>query len=61
MAKQDSNLVVYELPWAGDVYFFGGFNMKKAPFDNVKVRQAALHGIDREGMAKALGYGIGMP
>lgn len=60
-AKGDSNLVTYEMPWAGDVYFFGGFNLSKPPFDNVKVRQAALYGIDREGMAKALGYGIGVP
>ncbi|MHB0871767.1 MAG: ABC transporter substrate-binding protein, partial [Chloroflexota bacterium] len=60
-AKGDTNLVVNELPWAGDVYFFGGFNLKKAPFDNLKVRQAALYGIDREGMAKAIGYGIGVP
>jgi len=60
-AKNDSNLVTSELPWAGDVYFFGGFNVTKAPFNDVKVRQAALYGIDREGMAKALGFGIGTP
>lgn len=60
-AKNDPNLVTYQLPWAGDVYFYGGFNLKKAPFDNVKVRQAVQYAIDREGMAKALGFGIATP
>lgn len=60
-AKADPNLVTYELPWVGDVYFYGGFNIKRSPFNDVRVRQAALYGIDREGMAKAIGFGFGMP
>jgi len=60
-AKADPNLVTYELPWVGDVYFYGGFNIKRPPFNDVRVRQAALYGIDREGMSKAIGFGFGVP
>ena len=59
--KADPNLVLYELPWAGQNYFKVGFNAKAAPFNDVRVRQAALMGIDRAGMAKALGFGVGVP
>src|SRR5262245_15887378 len=59
--KADSNLVLYELPWAGQNYFKVGFNAKASPFNDVRVRQAALMGIDRAGMAKALGFGVGVP
>mgnify|MGYP005842510405 CR=1 FL=1 len=59
--KADPNMVVVEQPWAGEVWFFGGFNVDKPPFNDVRVRQAALYGIDREGMAAALGFGIGVP
>jgi peptide/nickel transport system substrate-binding protein len=61
VAKTDSNFVVHELPWGSDIYFYGGFNVTRPPFDNVKVRQAVLHAIDRESMAKAIGFGIGTP
>jgi ABC-type transport system substrate-binding protein len=54
-------LVLYELPWAGQNYFKVGFNAKASPFNDVRVRQAALMGIDRAGMAKALGFGVGVP
>jgi peptide/nickel transport system substrate-binding protein len=60
-AKADQSLATYELPWVGDVYFYGGFNVKKPPFNDVRVRQAALYGVDREGMAKAIGFGFGTP
>jgi ABC-type transport system substrate-binding protein len=59
--KADPNLVLYELPWAGQNYFKVGFNAKASPFNDVRVRQAALMGIDRAGMAKALGFGVGVP
>ena len=60
-AKTDPNLVVHELPWVGEVYFYGGFNVKKPPFNDVRIRQAALYGIDREAMAKAIGFDFGAP
>ena len=59
--KGDSNLAIWEMPWAGQIYFFGGYNIDAPPFNDVRVRQAANYGIDREGMAKALGYGVGFP
>ena len=59
--RADPNLVLYELPWAGQNYFKVGFNAKASPFSDVRVRQAALMGIDRAGMAKALGFGVGVP
>lgn len=59
--KADPNLATYDMPWAGQVYFQVGFNVGTPPFNNVLVRRAAVHGIDREGMAKALGFGIGVP
>ncbi len=59
--KADPNLVLYELPWAGQNYFKVGFNAKSSPFNDERVRQAALMGIDRAGMAKALGFGVGVP
>ncbi|MHB1007542.1 MAG: ABC transporter substrate-binding protein [Chloroflexota bacterium] len=59
--KSDANLGVWEMPWAGQIYFFGGYNTKAKPFDDLRVRQAANYAIDREAMAKALGYGVGQP
>jgi ABC-type transport system substrate-binding protein len=59
--KRDSNLATFEMPWAGLGYFWVGFNTETEPFKDVRVRQAALYAIDREGMAKVLGYGIGKP
>jgi ABC-type transport system substrate-binding protein len=46
--------------WWGQVNYLI-FNCQKAPFDNVKMRQAAVYAIDREAMAKALGQGVGLP
>ena len=59
--KNDPNIGVVEMPWAGQVYFMVGFNTEAKPFNDVRVRRAALMAIDREGMAKALGYGVGVP
>jgi peptide/nickel transport system substrate-binding protein len=38
-----------------------GYNINKPPFNDLRVRQAANFGIDREGMANALGFGIAKP
>ncbi len=59
--QADANLTLWQMPWAGQIYFYGGYNSKSKPFDDVRVRQAANYAIDREGMAKALGYGVGVP
>ncbi len=59
--QANPRLRVIEWPWAPTTYFQMGFNIYKPPFVNLKVRQAALHGIDRDGMAKALGFGHAQP
>lgn len=38
-------------------YTFVMFNMEKPPFDNIKVRQAINHAIDREAINEAIAYG----
>jgi len=59
--KSNSNLALDELPWAGQAYFLVGYNTEAPPFNDVRVRQAASMAIDRDGMAKALGFGVGVP
>ncbi len=59
--KANQALEMTEMPWAGQVYFMVSFNTEAPPFNDVRVRQAAVMGIDREGMAKALGFGVGAP
>lgn len=58
--RANPDLELVEYPWVGDVNYLI-FNMKKAPFDSLKLRQAAAYATDREGMAKALGLGSGVP
>jgi peptide/nickel transport system substrate-binding protein len=59
--KADANLAIDEVPWYPNCYFQLWFNATAAPFDNVKLRQAVLYGIDREGMSKAMSFGLGVP
>jgi peptide/nickel transport system substrate-binding protein len=60
--KSDPNLTYYELPWCGISFFAAALNAKTGPFiNNLKLRQAAFHAIDRESMAKVLGFGLGIP
>jgi peptide/nickel transport system substrate-binding protein len=59
--RADPSLAYVELPWAGQIYFMMGFNTGTSPFNDVRVRQAALYGIDRVGMHKTLGFGVGAP
>ena len=61
VVESNSQLQLIEWPWAGSTFFQAGFNVTKAPFNNLKVRQAALYGIDHEGMAKTLGFGFAKP
>jgi peptide/nickel transport system substrate-binding protein len=62
--KSNPDLVYQEVPWQATVYCLG-FNArpgKKFSGDQMKkVRQAALYAIDRQGMARALGLGLGQP
>jgi peptide/nickel transport system substrate-binding protein len=57
--KANPDLVYLPSPWSGSFYFTHGFNQKTGAFsNNVKLRQAYQYAIDRESMAKALGFGI---
>lgn len=48
-------------PWVGTLHFIGYMNIQTPPFDKLEVRQALNYAIDREGLAKAIGFGIGTP
>ena len=62
--KSNPQLVYREAPWQSTVYCLG-FNARpdgKFAGDQMKkVRQAAMYALDRDAMAKALGFGIGEP
>ncbi|MCL4534111.1 MAG: ABC transporter substrate-binding protein [Bacteroidetes bacterium] len=60
--KNDPNIVETQLPWANRTATLDTMNTKKGAFkDNLKLRQAAWYALDREGMAKALGFGFAKP
>jgi oligopeptide transport system substrate-binding protein len=50
---------VVELP--GSCTFYLGFNVTKAPFDNVKVRQAFAQAFDREAWVRDVFNGLALP
>jgi ABC-type transport system substrate-binding protein len=57
--QTNPELELVELPWITRAYAMA-FNMESGPFaSNLKLRQAAAYGIDREGIAKVLGYNVG--
>ncbi|MCL5025339.1 MAG: ABC transporter substrate-binding protein [Chloroflexi bacterium] len=57
--KSNPNLVYHELPFGGFVRFIYAMNQYDGPFkDNVKLRKSANHAIDREQMAKTMGFGL---
>ncbi|MCL5027204.1 MAG: ABC transporter substrate-binding protein [Chloroflexi bacterium] len=56
--KSNPDLTFISLPWAAQRWALG-FNPEKSPFGtNLKLRQAAQYAIDRESMAKTLGFGF---
>jgi peptide/nickel transport system substrate-binding protein len=60
--KAVPELVYREVPQSGQIYFTMGFNPRSGPFArSQKLRQAALHALNREAMAKALGFGQARP
>ncbi len=55
--KANSDLVFISEPWASSFYVYG-VNPGKEPFkSNLKLRQAMQYALDRESMAKTLGFG----
>jgi peptide/nickel transport system substrate-binding protein len=60
--KTNAELVYWEIPWANNARFTFGFNQERDPFKgNVKVRQAAQYAVDRENLAKVMGFGLAKP
>jgi ABC-type transport system substrate-binding protein len=60
--KANPELVYWEIPWANVARFVFGFNQEREPFKgNVKVRQAAQYAVDRENLAKVMGFGLAKP
>lgn len=62
--KSNPQLVYKEVPWGATIYCLG-FNARpgaKFAGDKMqKVRQAAMYAIDRDGIARGLGLGLGEP
>lgn len=57
--KANPDLVLSLLNWSSRVRGNINFNTKRGPFkDNLKLRQAAWYALEREGIAKALGFGF---
>lgn len=57
--EEDKNLAVFER--AGSRLFYFAFNVEKAPWDNLKLRQAVACAIDRNAVLQAAVYGKGTP
>lgn len=57
--QSDPELKSQLLELAGSCNFYFGFNSKKAPFDNAKVRQAFAQALDREDYVKNVEQGLG--
>lgn len=59
--QSDPNLVLFFSPSAAYGYFGYGLSPKVDLFQDKRVRHAISYGIDREAMAKTLGFGYGKP
>ncbi len=60
--KANPALVYWSLPWGGTSRFATLLSPDKPPFkDNLKLRQAAMYAIDRDAMARVLGFGDAVP
>lgn len=57
--EKDENVTVFTKP--GTRLFYLGFNVTKAPWDNLKLRQAVAHAIDRKGIIDVVLQGKGLP
>lgn len=55
--EENENLTLYK--GEAFAYYFIGINVTNAPFDNVKVRQAVAHAVDKESMLYGVQGGFG--
>lgn len=46
--------------YLADGYTYLGFNLKRAPFTDVKIRQAIAHAIDKQEIIRGVLYGLGL-
>src|SRR5206468_197578 len=60
-AQTDATLKNDLVRVAGSCNFYIGFNTKKAPFDNIKIRQAFAQAMDRDDYQKNVEKGLGKP
>ncbi|MCL4533949.1 MAG: ABC transporter substrate-binding protein [Bacteroidetes bacterium] len=59
--KANPDLRLWLLPWAASRQMIG-FNQDKPPFGgNIRLMQAAQYAVDREALAKTVGFGVGEP
>ncbi len=59
--RGDPSLVYHQNEFVASIYYFF-FNAQKPPFhENLKLRQAVQHAIDREAIARVVGLGLGKP
>jgi ABC-type transport system substrate-binding protein len=59
--KADKNLVVQEWPAIANSFMSPNWDLKTLGFNDVRVRQALSHGIDREGIARSVFFGHAVP
>ncbi|HPL28737.1 MAG TPA: ABC transporter substrate-binding protein [Anaerolineae bacterium] len=57
--RQEADLKIIEVPFNGIQYI--AVNNAQPPFDNVKVRQALNHAVDKQAVIDAAQFGIGVP
>ncbi len=55
--RQDPKVVVYDAPWAGSNFTLV-LNINRAPFNNRTARQAVNYALDREAVAKVVGFDL---
>ncbi len=60
--RSNPDLQLFQSPTAGSIKFTYGLNPSKGPFyQNLKLRQALEHSVDREALAKVVGFGETKP
>ena len=60
-AKRLDNVTIYEWSPAAATWNFLGFNMRKPHFQDVRVRRALAHAIDRQPIIERIQYGLAQP